>query len=104
MGEYYGLDLSRPATSAQEAVQWVYTVSYTHLDVYKRQGQDNSKLLGNGKTINISIKEDNTALNLIFLNRSASYNNTFGYYFYLSLIHISSIALYSSSAVYASDR
>ena len=24
MGEYYGLDLSRPATSAQEAVQWVY--------------------------------------------------------------------------------
>lgn len=25
MGEYYGLDLSRPATSAQEAVQWVYT-------------------------------------------------------------------------------
>lgn len=25
MGEYYGLDLSRPATSAQEAMQWVYT-------------------------------------------------------------------------------
>lgn len=24
MGEYYGLDLTRPATSAQEAVQWVY--------------------------------------------------------------------------------
>ena len=24
MGEYYGLDLSRPARSAQEAVQWVY--------------------------------------------------------------------------------
>ncbi|MEG1579643.1 MAG: formate C-acetyltransferase [Bacteroidaceae bacterium] len=24
MGQYYGLDLSRPATSAQEAVQWVY--------------------------------------------------------------------------------
>ena len=24
MGEYYGLDLSRPATSAQEAVQWLY--------------------------------------------------------------------------------
>ena len=24
MGEYYGLDLSRPACSAQEAVQWVY--------------------------------------------------------------------------------
>ena len=24
MGTYYGLDLSRPATSAQEAVQWVY--------------------------------------------------------------------------------
>ena len=24
MGEYYGLDLSRPATSAREAVQWVY--------------------------------------------------------------------------------
>lgn len=24
MGEYYGLDLSRPAISAQEAVQWVY--------------------------------------------------------------------------------
>ncbi|MGL4992858.1 MAG: formate C-acetyltransferase [Bacteroidales bacterium] len=24
MGSYYGLDLSRPATSAQEAVQWVY--------------------------------------------------------------------------------
>ncbi len=24
MGEFYGLDLSRPATSAQEAVQWVY--------------------------------------------------------------------------------
>lgn len=24
MGEYYGLDLSRPATSAQEAIQWVY--------------------------------------------------------------------------------
>ncbi len=24
MGEYYGLDLSRPATTAQEAVQWVY--------------------------------------------------------------------------------
>lgn len=24
MGEYYGLDLGRPATSAQEAVQWVY--------------------------------------------------------------------------------
>lgn len=49
---------------------------------FNKGGQDNSKLLGNGKTINISIKEDNTALNLIFLNRSASYNNTFGYYFY----------------------
>ncbi|MGL5980186.1 MAG: formate C-acetyltransferase [Phocaeicola sp.] len=24
LGEYYGFDLSRPATSAQEAVQWVY--------------------------------------------------------------------------------
>ena len=24
MGSYYGLDLSRPATNAQEAVQWVY--------------------------------------------------------------------------------
>ncbi|MDE6315704.1 MAG: formate acetyltransferase, partial [Muribaculaceae bacterium] len=24
MGEYYGLDLTKPATSAQEAVQWVY--------------------------------------------------------------------------------
>ena len=24
MGEYYGLDLSRPATNAQEAVQWLY--------------------------------------------------------------------------------
>ncbi len=24
MGEYYGLDLSRPAYTAQEAVQWVY--------------------------------------------------------------------------------
>ncbi len=24
MGEYYGLDLGRPATTAQEAVQWVY--------------------------------------------------------------------------------
>ena len=24
LGEYYGLDLSRPATSAQEAVQWTY--------------------------------------------------------------------------------
>lgn len=24
LGEYYGLDLSRPATNAQEAVQWVY--------------------------------------------------------------------------------
>ncbi|MBQ5879775.1 MAG: formate acetyltransferase, partial [Alistipes sp.] len=24
MGEFYGLDLTRPATSAQEAVQWVY--------------------------------------------------------------------------------
>ena len=24
MGEYYGLDLGRPATNAQEAVQWVY--------------------------------------------------------------------------------
>ena len=48
---------------------------------FNKGGQDNSKLLGNGKTINISIKEDNTALNLIFLNRSASYNNTFGYYF-----------------------
>ncbi|MGL5545483.1 MAG: formate C-acetyltransferase [Tannerellaceae bacterium] len=24
LGEYYGLDLSRPATTAQEAVQWVY--------------------------------------------------------------------------------
>lgn len=33
---------------------------------FNKGGQDNSKLLGNGKTINISIKEDNTALNLIF--------------------------------------
>ena len=24
MGEYYGLELSRPAHTAQEAVQWVY--------------------------------------------------------------------------------
>ena len=24
LGEYYGLDLSRPAYTAQEAVQWVY--------------------------------------------------------------------------------
>ena len=27
MGEYYGLDLSRPAVNAQEAVQWVYMQS-----------------------------------------------------------------------------
>ena len=27
MGEYYGLDLSRPAYTAQEAVQWVYMAS-----------------------------------------------------------------------------
>lgn len=45
-------------------------------------GQDNSHLLRDPQTINISIKEDNTALDVIFLNRDAQFNNTFGYYFY----------------------
>ena len=47
LGEYYGLDLGRPATNEQEAVQWVYMAylaavkeqdgAAMSLDVYKRQ-------------------------------------------------------------------
>lgn len=49
---------------------------------FAKGGQNNSHLLGNGKTVNVSVKEDNTALDVVFLNRDALFNNTFGYYFY----------------------
>lgn len=49
---------------------------------FSKGGADNSWLLGNGKALNISVNEDNTALDVVFLNRDAEFNNTFGYYFY----------------------
>lgn len=49
---------------------------------FSEGGADNSRLLGNREAIDISVKEDNTALDIVFLSRSAEFNNTFGYYFY----------------------
>lgn len=49
---------------------------------FKKGGGNNSYLLGNREAINISVKEDNTALDVVFLSRDAQFNNTFGYYFY----------------------
>lgn len=46
---------------------------------FAKGDQDNSYLLGNA--INISVKEAAT-LDIVFLNRDAEFNNTFGYYYY----------------------
>ena len=43
---------------------------------------DNSELVRESGVTNISVKQDGTTLDVVFLNRSASYNNTFGYYYY----------------------
>lgn len=43
---------------------------------------DNSRLVRESKTTNITIKENSTTLDVVFVNRDASYNNTFGYYYY----------------------
>ena len=43
---------------------------------------DNSELVRESGVTNISEKQDGTTLDVVFLNRSASYNNTFGYYYY----------------------
>lgn len=48
---------------------------------FAKGGQDNSYLVGNGNAINISVKEAAT-LDIVFLNRDAEFNNTFGYYYY----------------------
>lgn len=48
---------------------------------FAKGDQDNSYLVGNRNAINISVKEAAT-LDIVFLNRDAEFNNTFGYYYY----------------------
>lgn len=43
---------------------------------------DNSRLVRESKTTNLSIKEDGTTLDVVFVNRDAANNNTFGYYYF----------------------
>lgn len=43
---------------------------------------DNSGLVRKSGVTNMTVKQDGTTLDVVFVNRSASYNNTFGYYYY----------------------
>ena len=43
---------------------------------------DNMNLVTQSRTTNITVTQDGTALDVIFLNRDAMYNNSFGYYYY----------------------
>lgn len=52
------------------------------MDFFGTKGWDNSHLVKTSDITNITTKEDDTTLNVVFLNRDASYNNTFGYYYY----------------------
>ena len=55
LGEIYGLDLSRPATSAQEAIQWVYTA---YLAAIKEQDGAAMSLGNVSSFIDIYIEHD----------------------------------------------
>lgn len=43
---------------------------------------DNSRLFRGSEVTNVTVKQDDTTLDVVFLNRDADYNNTFGYYYY----------------------
>ena len=43
---------------------------------------DNSGLVRESGVTNMTVQQDGTTLDVVFVNRSASYNNTFGYYYY----------------------
>lgn len=45
-------------------------------------GVDNSRLVTESGSTNITVKQDGTVLDVVFVNRDAAYNNTFGYYYY----------------------
>ena len=64
MGEYYGLDLSRPAHSAQEAVQWVYMA---YLAAVKEQDGAAMSLGNVSSFLDIFIEYDLAHLSLIHI-------------------------------------
>lgn len=43
---------------------------------------DNMHLVTQSEVTNITVTQDGTALDVVFLNRDAKYNNSFGYYYY----------------------
>lgn len=43
---------------------------------------DNMHLVTQSEVTNITVAQDGTALDVVFLNRDAEYNNSFGYYYY----------------------
>lgn len=43
---------------------------------------DNMHLVTQSEVTNITVTQDGTALDVVFLNRDAEYNNSFGYYYY----------------------
>lgn len=43
---------------------------------------DNMNLVTQSRTTNITVTQDGLHWNVIFLNRDAMYNNSFGYYYY----------------------
>lgn len=47
-----------------------------------RKSADNSGLVRESGVTNITVKQDGTTLDVVFVNRDAGYNNTFGYYYY----------------------
>lgn len=48
----------------------------------KKPNVDNSGWVKESNVTNITVKQDNTSLDVVFINRDAEYNNTFGYYYY----------------------
>ena len=60
MGEYYGLDLSRPAYTAQEAVQWVYMA---YLAAVKEQ---------DGAAMSLGTRERNERISSVYTSNTPS--------------------------------
>lgn len=73
--------MSKEETVGNESV---LTLTNRMKDYFLPEGKykDNSYLVLNRDAINISVKEEGTKLDVVFLNRDAQFYNTFGYYFY----------------------
>lgn len=49
---------------------------------FSKNNYDNSYLFINSDVANIAVTQEGTSLDVVFVNKDASYHNTFGYYFY----------------------